>query len=251
MTFKKSEQFENLVFYGNKRYYIEDLSHKDFSLEHTTPYMITLLDTTIEERSWGILLVRVVDLLIQKKTVMEDKLVSFRTSWSEKEIFLLDNKKKNCKELINGMYLDCNHTALHSCWLLGEILGLFGVDKTSVCLLIRRPPQAEPQEVKDNIRGEIKAEFKEYLCCECGKAQDESEQIIRIIDDKINRLLLDESPSYNDFFLFDDYYYVHNFGYKIKKKLGKEIYGNMYKEQIKVIDLLVSFYKKKFNSLGE
>ena len=38
----KAEVFENVVFEGNKRYYIEDLTKRDYILENTTPYQLEL-----------------------------------------------------------------------------------------------------------------------------------------------------------------------------------------------------------------
>lgn len=50
---KRAEVFENVVFEGQKRYYIEDLSKRDYSLENTTPYQIDILGNVVEEHSWG------------------------------------------------------------------------------------------------------------------------------------------------------------------------------------------------------
>jgi hypothetical protein len=44
---KQAEVFENVVFFGKRRYYVEDLSKRDFYLENTTPYQIKILDNLI------------------------------------------------------------------------------------------------------------------------------------------------------------------------------------------------------------
>ncbi len=53
---KKAEVFENVVFEGKRRYYIEDLTERDYTLENTTPYQLEILGHAIEEHSWGNLL---------------------------------------------------------------------------------------------------------------------------------------------------------------------------------------------------
>ncbi len=45
---KKAEVFENVVFEGTRRYYVEDFSERDYSLENTTPYQLDILGYIIE-----------------------------------------------------------------------------------------------------------------------------------------------------------------------------------------------------------
>lgn len=49
---QKAEVFENVVFEGNKRYYIEDLTKRDYILENTTPYQNRIEGVCIEEKSF-------------------------------------------------------------------------------------------------------------------------------------------------------------------------------------------------------
>ena len=44
--------FDNIFFEGKRRYYIEDLTQRDYSLENTTPYTIEILGNVIEEHAW-------------------------------------------------------------------------------------------------------------------------------------------------------------------------------------------------------
>ena len=41
---KQAEVFENIVFEGKKRFYIEDLTQRDYFLENTTPYQLKILN---------------------------------------------------------------------------------------------------------------------------------------------------------------------------------------------------------------
>lgn len=61
---KKAEVFENVVFEGKRRYYIEDLTQRDYSLENTTPYQLEIHGHVIDEHAWGAMLCKVSDLLL-------------------------------------------------------------------------------------------------------------------------------------------------------------------------------------------
>lgn len=43
----------NIVFEGKRRYYIEDLTERDYFLENTTPYKLEYKDYCLSETSWG------------------------------------------------------------------------------------------------------------------------------------------------------------------------------------------------------
>ena len=62
----KSNTHESLILKGTKRYYFESLANRDYTLENTTPYMVTVFDKVIEEHSWGKMLVKVVDLMLER-----------------------------------------------------------------------------------------------------------------------------------------------------------------------------------------
>ena len=49
---KKAEVFENVVFEGKRRYYIEDLTRRDYLLENTTPYQFEFDGHAIAENAW-------------------------------------------------------------------------------------------------------------------------------------------------------------------------------------------------------
>ena len=160
---KKAEVFENVVFEGTRRYYVEDLSERDYSLENTTPYQLDILGHIIEEHAWGLLLCRTADLLLTLFSDYKDKILSFQCQWTKAKMFTLESKT-NFKPLQNGFYINCNHTALHACWFLQDMLDFFGIDKSSVSFLIHRPSSAEPKKVKEYVEKRFKRNFKElYL----------------------------------------------------------------------------------------
>ena len=121
---KKAEVFENVVFEGKRRYYIEDLSVRDYTLENTTPYQLQLFDTVIEETSWGELLRKVSLFLLERFPEYMDTITDFRCQWT-KQVMYSREKKTNYKVLTEELFINVNHTALHSCWFLQDLLDYF------------------------------------------------------------------------------------------------------------------------------
>ena len=71
--------------------------------------------------------------------------------------------RTNFKLLKSGVYINCNHTALHACWFLQDLLDFFGIDKSTVSFLIHRPSSAEPKKVKDYVEKRFKKNFAEFI----------------------------------------------------------------------------------------
>lgn len=244
--FVKSDVFESLLYKGNKRYYVEDLASRDFTLENTTPYILTIFDKRIEKHAWGELLVEVIDYLVERTSKTIEDMKNFKAeNWTSKKIFSLD-KKTNHKALKNGMFLNCNHTALHSCWLLQDLLKFFEVDAKDVSFIIHRSQSAEPKQVKEYLREKTKHEFNDYLLNVCGKTNEEILQITNSIDDVLNKILsqrLCKTPSYIDFFLFDNNTYFYQYSKKTKEYLEKNLNLKDRSRFVETLDILNEFYK--------
>ncbi len=241
---KQAEIFENIVFCGKKRYYLEDLSQRDYKLENTTPYQIEILGNFIEEHSWGNLLCKVSALLLELFPDYVHTVVDFRCPWSKMVIFSKENKT-NFKSISNGLFLNCNHTALHSCWLLQDILDYFKVDKSTVRLLIHRPCGAEPKHVKEYIEKRFKQGFLDFLCINYGKTTEQAQKVIDNIDKYLNPMLSKISKSYNNLFLFDDKNIMYNYVKQLREVIEQRTnIENKVKHILnKYLDYLVEYYK--------
>lgn len=243
---KKAEVFENVVFEGTRRYYVEDLSERDYSLESTTPYQLDILGYVIEEHAWGLLLCKTADLLLTLFPDFKDKILSFQCQWTKAKMFTLE-PKTNFKLLQNGFYINCNHTALHACWFLQDMLDFFGIDKSSVSFLIHRPSSAEPKKVRDYVEQRFKRNFAEYIKLNYNKPDEYAEKVIRIIDKYLNSLLVKISKSYTNFFLFDDNTILSNYVKKVCEIINSHLrYDEKTKKVLnKYLDYLVKYYKEK------
>ena len=215
---KKAEVFENVVFEGKRRYYIEDLSVRDYTLENTTPYQLQLLDTVIEETSWGELLRKVSLFLLEKYPEYLENITDFRCQWSKQVIYSRE-KKTNYKVLTEDLFINVNHTALHLCWFLQDLLDYFKIDRTTVRFLIHRPSGAEPENVKEYILNRSKKNFVIYLKENHQLSDDAAQSIVNLIDKYLNPLLCSVSKSYTNFFLFDSNTTLYNYVKRVKEKI--------------------------------
>ena len=243
---KKAEVFDNVVFEGTRRYYVEDLSVRDYSLENTTPYQLDILGHAIEEHAWGLLLCRTADLLLTLFPDYKDKIITFQCPWTKAKMFALE-QKTNFKPIRYGMYINCNHTALHACWFLQDLLDFFGIDKSSVSFLIHRPSSAEPKKVKDYVEKRFKRNFIEFIKSQYDKPDEYAEKVIRIFEKYLNPMLTKISKSYTNFFLFDDNTTLSNYVKKIREMIKTDL---RYEEKAKQVfnmylNYLVGFYKLK------
>lgn len=239
--FVRSDIYEGLLLKGSKRYYIEDLTSRDYFLENTTPYALVVLDTVILESSWGTLLVKTLDLLLDKIPKTEEELLDFRTGWSKKAIFSVMNRT-NHKPLRCGLFFNCNHTARHSCWLLQDLMDFFGVDKSTLQFVIHRSPAAEPKAVRQYMRNDFESGFRNHMMQVHKKTKAESDEIIDMIEKCLNGWLAKQSPSYNDFFLFDEYSYAYNYCKKTNDYLEGRVPYATRRKFAEILKLLLQYY---------
>ena len=243
---KQAEVFENVVFEGKKRYYIEDLTQRDYSLESTTPYQLEFLNLVFNEHAWGNLLCKVSDALLNLFPEKLSTIFDFKCQWS-KQLMFSQEERTNYKVVREGIFINVNHTALHSCWFLQELLDFFNIDKATVVFLIRRPSGAEPQRVRAYIEERFKKNFVFYLVHTCGKSQEYAEnKVIKRFEKYLNPMLKKISKSYDNFFLFDDNMTLSSYVKKVKEQISISMKFDDKAKQIlnKYLDYLVAFYKE-------
>lgn len=242
---KEVEIFESVVFQGKKRYYIEDLTERDYFLENTTPYQVKIGDVSVEATAWGVLLVKTFHVLMSISPKTTEELLDFRCPWSSNKIIFSTDKKTNFKQVGDSLYINCNHTALHSCWLLQDLLDFFNIDKSSVCFLIHRPCGAEPKNVIEYIEKKTINGFKDFLVYKYNKSPELADKIILNIDKHINYILSRISKSYNNIFLFDDNTIMSGYIKKVRNIVNKSLkYGEKNKKILnKYLDLIQEYFK--------
>lgn len=241
---KKAEIYENVVFEGKRRYYVEDLSIRDYQLENTTPYQLSIKDKIMIATSWGQMLCDMVNYLLEIYPLEKETLLDFRSTWTKSAMFAA-LPKTNHKILSNGLYLNCNHTALHSCWLLQDLLALFSVNISDVTLLIHRPCSAEPSNVKKYIEDRFKKGMVEYLQVDQGLSEQDANAIVTVIARYLNPTLGTISRSYTNFFLFDDAATLYNYVKKVRDKINQSPTFKLEAKKLfnLALDYLVKYFK--------
>lgn len=170
-----------LVFEERKRYYVEDLTKRDFSLECVTPHILRINDYEIKENTWVEMIRNVTAYLISTSSKSKEDIISFKTDWSKTNIFS-STQRTNFRQLDDDLFVNCNHTALHSCWLIQDLLDFFGVNKTKVYFLIHRAPYAKPMDAKVYFKNKFKEEFPVLMKDRYGKAETDAQKIISNIE---------------------------------------------------------------------
>lgn len=242
---KKAEVFENIVFQGQRRYYIEDLTERDYLLENTTPYQIEIMGYVIEEHVWGKMICAVTNLLLRIFPSYKDKILTFACPWSKAKM-ISEIQKTNYRGLECGYYINCNHTALHSCWFIQDLFDFFMIDKSTVHFLIHRPSSAEPKHVKDYIEQRFKKNYSYYIQSKTGKGVEYSNKVISLTEKYLNLMLQKISKSYTNLFLFDDNATLYNYAKKIREMVAVDCRFDEKARRIlnKYLDYLMNFYRE-------
>ena len=153
-------------------------------------------------------------------------------------------KKTNYKVLTEDLFINVNHTALHSCWFLQDLLDYFKVDRSTVRFLIHRPSGAEPENVKEYILNRSKKDFIVYLKENHQLTEEAAQSIVNLIDKHLNPLLCKVSKSYTNFFLFDSNTTLYNYIKRVKEKILASGYEEKAKKLlIAVLEYIVKYYK--------
>ena len=234
-----------LIVENYTRYYLEDLSQRDFHLEFTSPFRFIWGELVIEENNWGWLIQKLSQYLYDKYPQRKDELLNnFKTDWSKQKMFSTE-KGTNFKSIADDLYVNCNQTALHSCWLIQDILSFYNVNPSEVKFYIFRSPAAEPKEIRQKFIDEFKQLFTKFLNANYRKTTDDANKIISNIENYINPIMNKISQSYNDARLFSNYKTAYIYLQNLHEKVA-DFYNNEKAQAIirRYISYLKGYYKE-------
>lgn len=192
----------NIIIDGKRRRYIYPLPEKLYDLEFTAPDILRIGGEVFQASSWGEMLTKLCTYLLDLRQEYEKDILAYKTPWSDACIFS-NEKRINHVEIKPGLFLNINHTSLHSCWLIIDILMLFKINFEQCELIIRRMPRAEPKEVRDCFRQEVKQQLKVYLHRNKLLSDEKIEKVIKNLD-YLNAEFAKRNSGYDDLYLFDD-----------------------------------------------
>ena len=236
----------NLKIINDKRYYEYDFSKKIYSyeLENTIPYLFKFRDLVIQTSKWNQLAVQVTTYLYEREPKTDEELLSIRYDFSNSPVF--SREKKTNFSSFKHLYLNTNHSAGHAFRSIQTILLFFGVDLSECYFLIRRHITVEPDEIKTYFRNSTMLQYKKYLQY---KGFDETKipSLLKNID-TLNLYLNKMKTAFNDFYLFDDFYYFTNYKGKFLEYVRDKYASNERFVKACEVNLgyLESFYKNRY-----
>lgn len=231
-------------FINGKRYYEFNMSETLPSLEDTVPYYFKYKDIEINSSAWNRMTLEILTAIDSINPKSDEELLNIHYHWTRTDIFSLD-KRTNYTSFKN-LYLNTNHTSTHAMMNIQGLLKAYNISLNECYFLIRRHFSVEPKEVKLHIRAMTIHAFSKSLQLN-GYTSDRIGVIISNFE-TINKMLSKVSPGYNDFFLFDDYYYFTNYKVKLIEWLGKKHYSKQdktYRAVKRCLDYLDDFYKNR------
>lgn len=232
-----------IVIIDNKRYYRFDMTTKLPDLENTTPYFFKYKDIEIKESSWNKMAVRIVEELAKRYPHENEWYLSLSYYWSKTKIF--SEKKETNFTKFRNIYLNTNHSSSHSMMSIQALLNAFEIKLSEVYFLIRRHHSVEPKEVREYYKTKTIKEFSDALRFR----KISLENITKIINNfnYINLLLSKVSDGFDDFFLFDDYYYFCNYKQKVYDFAANKFFYNPKKIDViyTMLNYLDNFYKNR------
>lgn len=226
-----------------KRYYQFDMTEKLPILDDTIPHCFKYKDIEIYESAWNRMALRIVEELDKKDPHNDYWYLTLRYEWSKTNVFSQTRQTNFTK--FKNIYLNTNHTSTHAMMSIQCILQAFHIKLSECYFLIRRHPSAEPKEVREYYRNKTIVEFSRAL-----KFRNKSdERISKIINNfaVINKILASVSGGFDDFFLFDDYYYFTNYKTKVHEAACTRFNGNHKNIDVvdNMLDYLDNFYKNR------
>ena len=157
------EEKYSIVYIENERYYSFDFSENRIDLEHTTPRFLKIDGKIMEEHSWGRLIVMFCDYLIAKMNIVNDTLINFVGTWSDKPIFVPIKRSRTDFELKCGLFVNTNHTSIHSFRLIRELLIWQNYNIRECSVVMKKSGISECKEVQEYFISQNLNYFSEFL----------------------------------------------------------------------------------------
>lgn len=237
------EEKYGIIYVEGKRYYKFDMTERLPLLQETIPHLFRYRTIEIKESSWNRMTLKILNALDAQNPKTEEELLSLTYSWSKQSVFSKEKRTNHTK--FKNLYLNTNHTATHSMMSIQVLLQAYNVDLSECNFFIKRHPSAEPKEAKEYFRKQTI--YGLHYSMHLRHIEDEKiDKVIGIIV-VLNKYLARVSSGFNDFFLFDDYYYFLNYKEKVINLLKMRMMSDdkRLKTAIKSLKYLGEYYNNK------
>lgn len=231
---------------GLDRIYIMDFSEKPYIMEWCTPINLVMPDKKIFiTRSWVELIKELTLYLQMEYPIPADVLLNFSVGWSKASIFGT-KKRVNWHLIDKGLFINCNHTALHSFWLIGDLLSLYGINTKETIVRVHKGSVVEPEEVKSFIAKEMQNKYINFLVENKEMPLDKATTISNYIL-SFNKIVIKISPSTDNLYLVDSSMGFSGLKSKFFLDLGKYVSwpDNKIKTAKAILDSFSAFLKEQ------
>jgi hypothetical protein len=243
----------NIEYYDSKHCYSIDLLQKEYFLDNTSPILFIIDGKEVDEKSWGRLLERISNYLINKHSPEIKFLLNMQIDWSKQAVFMESSQiVAHLGPLVNGLYINTNHTSTHMCWLLQDILKAFNEDLDKCKLLIRKLPGNEDKEIQEYYFNHSRIHFLEFMGSIKRFDDNKLKNVIAGVD-KLDILFRKHFPSYQSLFLFESKVEFSMMKSRFLTKTNLMELSEKNKESIRyILDLLTTYYQyvSKSNGFG-
>lgn len=199
---------------NGRRYYEYNVDEKLPLLDNTIPYYFKYNDIEIYDNRWTMMALKIIQELDKRNPKTDDYLLNIKYSWSKTEVF--SKIKRTNYTPFRNLYLNTNHTSTHALMSIQCLLRAYDVDPKECYLLINRHPIAEPADVREYIINRERRGFSKSLLARRFSFLKVSKILSNF--DVVNKLLAKTSPNFDNFYLFNDYYYFTNYKSKVIEK---------------------------------
>ena len=244
MTMTLEEKY-GIVYIDGKRYYSEDLTQRNYSVENSTPFSFFYSDgdhvVDVKDNTWNNMIYKIAVAFDEFIPKSEEEYLGVQNDWGKQKVFSREKLKNYLA--FKDIYINLNHTAIHALWTIQILLDFYGIDRASCQMLLRRHGSAEPKEAQAYFQNKTLEGFDCYLQEIRGYSQEKSKKIINNLT-VANKLMPKISRSYDNLFLFEDGSMLSGYGKKLLEVLKFE--KGLSNEQLDIIrmcvDLLAKYY---------
>ena len=220
MTLPELIKEYNLTFVNGERMYIINLDTNNMIFENTTPFYFRYLENEIYCNSWKNLLPSIFKIFNEINPKTNEELLCIKNTWGKQDVFSTI-KLSNYIEVENGVFMNCNHTAIHAFNTIQLLSNEYHVNSSDCLLVIKRQPSAEPGAVKEYFKNESIKKFKAYLKYVKNISESSIDIIVKNVESINKNFLQKISKGYNDFFLIENPSTFFNYMVKTNDEIKK------------------------------
>ncbi len=236
------EEKHNIVYYKKRHLYEIDLAKRNYALAKCKPFLLEIKNMKFRQNSWIHLVEDTANYLIQESDKTAEELLLFRVNWTTRPIFILEKRLAAHKgPLINGLYIDVNHTAVHMIFIVQEMIEYFDVSKNDCRLIVYIPHGLEKQEVREYYYQKNKTKMIQFLKLMYQCTSEKIESVFSMIS-SLDSHLESMSDIYKSLLLFDSRKEYATAKARIKQYLDDIFNSYQMKQAEMILDLFTKFY---------